>query len=481
MKKQKKPTYKIFSFADIDLDVLYDNLVNLNKQIDTSVDNSAVLNAVFEQYNQTIPVVNNPVIPRKKEIIEKYQFLIHLLITKCYYKGYVDLPADYFKYLFGDYYSKMLLVLELNGSITRSDYYGKGKSFRRITLHNKNIHCRQKYDASFEKYYMRYNKRKDIMIKDNTSKLQKIFGKKFINHYIKNINQLKITDSVGAGYYINSSDWDYYKKEMNLYLLDKYHNGNYSISIDQNNRIYSILTNTNRNLRFYTNIKYIIDISNCHPLLFNKYIIDKYNIDINTLSLLNNIDLNNIIIYNKNNTISIQYVSNVFTKLLSDNNIQIENLNGISNDELLYIALTFQGKFWEFVMLNENFIGVEREETKEKMFQEVFYGKSLGGNRMVYQNEFKVYFPNVFKLIIEFRKQHRKGEKHLANHLMRFESEIIHNTLKRLFTLNYCVINIHDAIVVLDVEQNNDIEINEIIGVINDELLQHKLFGRLKT
>ena len=479
MKKLKKPTYKIFSFDDITLEMIYQNHLDLIRKGELSDNNPAWLNLSIGEYNQNNRKISK-IIPRKFEMLEKYQFMIHLLITKTFNTGHVDLPASYLRYMFGDYYSIMLHNLCSMGYFHRNEYYEKGEQVRRIHISKNNIICRQKYDKGFEKYWNKYLKKKKQLSDDKLKRMYRNFGKLFIDQNIHNLNQLKLNDESGARDYIQKNISDDYSKEKNLYVIDQYCNGDISLyNIDKNNRIYSLLTNTNKNLRSYLNIKYILDISNCHPLLFNKYIIDKYYISDFIISILYNINTN--ILFNEKKYIYTQYVSNVFSKLLLDNNIQVSELNGISIDELLYITLTSQGRFWDFIMLDDRFDGVDKSEVKDKMFQEVFYSKTLGGNNMIYQEGFKNVFPNVFKMILDFRKKHRKGEKHLSHSMMQLESEIIHNTLRKLFELGYCVLNIHDAIVVLDVEQNIHLDLDEIIRIIQQELKNIGLYGKVKV
>lgn len=132
-------------------------------------------------------------------------------------------------------------------------------------------------------------------------------------------------------------------------------------------------------------------------------------------------------------------------------------------------------------MLNDKFAGIDRSEVKEKMFQEVFYSKVMGGTNMAYQEEFKLSFPNVFKLIMDFRRKHRQGERHLSHELMTLESEIIHQALRRMYKMGLCVINIHDAIVVLNIPQNNQTSIDEIIEVLHSEIQSIGLLGKIKV
>ena len=63
-------------------------------------------------------------------------------------------------------------------------------------------------------------------------------------------------------------------------------------SIDDNNRIYHYMTNLPRDLKCFFNIKYQCDIRNSHPLLFNLFLIDKYNISDDIIRYLLQIDGN---------------------------------------------------------------------------------------------------------------------------------------------------------------------------------------------
>lgn len=125
---------------------------------------------------------------------------------------------------------------------------------------------------------------------------------------------------------------------------------------------------------------------------------------------------------------------------------------------------------------------IPRPTIKEKMFQEVFYSKALGGTNMIYQNEFKRIFPNVFKMILEHRREFRAAKKeHLSYLLMRLESDIIQGVLRNLFDKGYCVLNIHDAIVVLDTEKNIHLKSDEIEREIKEGFQKYHLYSSTKT
>ena len=119
---------------------------------------------------------------------------------------------------------------------------------------------------------------------------------------------------------------------------------------------------------------------------------------------------------------------------------------------------------------------------KVNLFKEVFYSKILGGVQQIYAKEFKKVYPNVYKLVYQFRKNHVKnGDEHLAHNMMKLESEIFQKILKKLFVQKIIVVNIHDAIVILDVPENDGINPEDIFRIIIDVYSKYKLIPSVKT
>ena len=69
----------------------------------------------------------------------------------------------------------------------------------------------------------------------------------------------------------------------------------------------------------------------------------------------------------------------------------------------------------------------------------------------------------------------------LPNMLMRIESEIIQKTLKKLYEEGYEVLNIHDAIFVLDVYANSDLTPKHIEELLISTLKEYGLEGSIKV
>ena len=215
------------------------------------------------------------------------------------------------------------------------------------------------------------------------------------------------------------------------------------LSVDRNLRIYTLLTQSPRIFKNFTNIKFTCDIHNSHPLLFNKIIIDKYNIDNNILHILYN-NINNI-------DNSLYSVGKQLRKLLINSNIQECKIENIPNDIWEYIYKTSKGVFWDdFTDLNE-FKRLLRSDIKVTLFREVCYSKTLTKKGKDFAKVFKKKYPSVYKLIKESKKNDRTF---LANQMMKIESSLFRNILAKLYAKRFKVLTIHDAIVVLDVKAN---------------------------
>ena len=174
---------------------------------------------------------------------------------------------------------------------------------------------------------------------------------------------------------------------------------------------------------------------------------------------------------------------NVRVKLynkLKENNIDYPKIKEIPLDVIRYIYLVSVGKFWDEILpdLNEPTNGITyniiRQDVKVIMFAQVFYGKQLTSRGQEYAKIFKEEFPKVYSIILSFKRGLDKNERTVLTHkLMALESRLFREILRRLYELNYAVISIHDAVVVLDVKENNDCTptvVKEVIEKVYNEL-----------
>lgn len=143
-------------------------------------------------------------------------------------------------------------------------------------------------------------------------------------------------------------------------------------------------------------------------------------------------------------------------------------------DVLKYIYLTSTGQFWDNVLEDDNSkVGeydLTRQDVKGIMFGQVFYGKNLRIPRAYkYAKQFKEEFPNVYSLILSYKKGIKKEDRTVLSHkLMALESKLFRETLRRLFEMNFEVVSIHDAIVVLDTPANKNCSVEIVENVLKE-------------
>ena len=157
-----------------------------------------------------------------------------------------------------------------------------------------------------------------------------------------------------------------------------------------------------------------IDISNSQPFLFNKFLLENY-------------DLEDDLFLDK------------------------------YEDVRLYIRLTSEGKLYEYVM---NEIGVDdRELFKKDFFGSIFYCQTKSNLRNLNSKVFEKLFPNVYLLILKMKEGNYKN---LALQLQKFEVDvIINNVSKTLFEEGIEHFTIHDSILCY----NEDKEIVEALMI----------------
>ena len=297
-------------------------------------------------------------------------------------------------------------------------------------------------------------------------------GDSLYDNFTKSLRMLKLAHRDEAEDYKKRHHFISLKsKEYFTYILNEYDKGNFNIlSIDSNLRIYSILTQSPRIFKNFLNIKFSIDIHNSHPLLFNKLIIERYNINDNILHIL----------YNNLSNIDNSYcsVSKQLCKLLVNNGIQKEKIANIPNDIWEYIYKTSKGIFWDDFTRLDEFKRLLRSDIKVTLFREVFYSKTLTTKGKDFAKSFKKKYPSVYKLVKESKREDRTF---LANQMMRIESDIFRSILTKLYAKRFRVLTIHDAVIVLDVKANNQCTPELIQSIIEKEYLRSGLFPNVST
>ena len=465
----------IFSLKDISIDNVVEKHIALLEErakpqrVITNFQDVTCDSTFMAQY-ETVQG-KSKAIPRKLILHEKYTFLIHKLIKRCRNNKEGDFTRFSTKVLqatLGAVYKDMLNTLVAMNIIRIANEYIPTIQARLIEFNsNLSVTSEMRYNVAVDKYNKKMEQELKKYEKEQLEEIRSEMGNELYDNFIKSLNLLHLTHETEAKDYLNRHKFMSAKsKEYFSYILEEYKKKDFKIlSVDRNLRIYSILTQSPRIFKNFTNIKFTCDIHNSHPLLFNKIIIDKYNIDNNILHILYN-NINNI-------DNSLYSVGKQLRKLLINNNIQECKIENIPNDIWEYIYKTSKGVFWDdFTDLNE-FKRLLRSDIKVTLFREVFYSKTLTTKGKDFAKVFKKKYPSVYKLIKESKKNDRTF---LANQMMRIESDIFRSILTKLYAKKFRVLTIHDAVIVLDVKANTKCNPKLVQSIIGKEYQRIGLF-----
>ena len=397
--------------------------------------------------------------PSRMILKQKYQYMLHLIITKCKYhkNGICYLNAEFYRdHIFYDHFSDMISTLCRLAIISVGEYV-PNKHSSTICLMDWNIGYRTTYNKKFIKWMgIVADKRK------RKSATPKYEVNKFTDYYNDCLRCLRLTDKEGAQKYIsdnltNKSEhkYHYYKACVDEFSADKM--GIYSI--DEQGRIYHFLTSLPKELRQYYNIRFELDIANSHPLLLNYYLIKYYNIDYNLLLIL----YSNILYH---------YDGEYLTEILKINNLEI---NDIPIDVIEYITKTQHGKFYEDFI--SEFGDIERSEIKQKVFSQVFYSHLDDPFVSKFCKAFKKKYPNVWKVIYKLKE---KTDDKLPHAMMKNESILFRPILIECWRRGWKVVNLHDALIVFDVKENEGVEVKELKAIIEEQYNKHHLLPTVK-
>ena len=470
----------IYTFKDISIDAIIEKHIELLKnqnQPQRTITNfdKVTCDSSFVAKIETVEGANKS-LPKKQILYKKYAFFIHRLIQRCKSNregNFTRFNSQILQTVLGHVYIDMLKTLETLGIIKVSSNYIPSIQARLIEL-NSNLPTvsEMKYSSYIEEYS---DKMQQELKKYEQIQIQKIkseMGDGLYDNFAKSLRLLKLIHREEAEYYRDRHHFISLKsKEYFTYILNEYDKGNFNIlSVDKNLRIYSILSQSPRILKNFLNIKFSIDIHNSHPLLFNKLIIERYNINKNILHIL----YNNISIIDN----SYYSVSKQLCKLLVNSGIEKEKIANIPNDILEYIYNTSKGIFWDGFTELDEFKKLLRSDIKVTLFREVFYSKTLTTKGKDFAKVFKKKYPSVYKLVKESKREDRTF---LANKMMRIESDIFRSILTKLYVKRFKVLTIHDAIVVLDTKANDQCTPELIRSIIEKEYLRIGLFPNISV
>lgn len=424
--------------------------------------------------------------PKDSTLIKKYQFFIHNLISRQIASddGIAYLNSKVMEAVIDKDYTLIIRTLLAMDVIKSDNHFILGEKSYGYSLTSK---FRNRIKTDIKPLF--YPCRPYVnMLHENVNRQQERTEKQtrenmsdgFYSSYMNSLQLLRISHSIEATQFINTHfSTDNPSKLYHQHILEQYiHHPKFHIQVPNtsDNRIYHILTSTPRNLKYFLNIKFTVDIHNSHPLLFSKILMDEYNIPLPYRNLI----LTTLIeLYRTNNRYNIRV--KLYNKL-KKNSIDYPTIKGVPLDVLKYLYLTATGQFWDVVIpqLEEEDDSCQyriiRQDVKVIMFAQVFYGKTLSSRGQQYAKQFKKKFPNVFKTVLSFKRGLKKEERTVLTHkLMALESSLFREALKRLYAMRFKVVSIHDAIVVLDVKGNEKCTPNIVKSVLADIYGEHGL------
>lgn len=454
----KKNTKLFFTIECLE----WDELLKMHKILAKAPDKD-VCELFGEEFDET---KKDKRVPKDDVLLKKYEFFLHNLIKRQITSdnGIAYLNSKVLEKVFGKDYLLIKRTLVSKGVIGSTCFYDINTTtygyFLAYDYQNRIKTERKPIFYPSQNMVEKLNEELKKNKKKVSKSAQENLTDDFYNNYVNSLNKLKLSHLQQSKEFLNIHfPQNNYSKHYYEYIIEEYNNSKFYLKVPniKDNRIYHILTTTPRNLKYFLNLKYTIDIHNSHPLLFSKFLMDKFNIPVSYRTLIISSLLEN------NPYINVYNVRKKLYNILKQNNIDYKEILDIPLDVLRYLYLVSSGEFWNVVIptLEEkttNTYNIIRQDVKVIMFAQVFCGKSLTSRGKKYAKSFKQQFPNVYSVVLSFKRGLARDKRTVLTHkLMALESQLFREILKRLFEKGYKVISIHDAIVVLDVAENTDL------------------------
>ena len=499
MKKKKSLYITLYTIEGIDYDAIiakYRQICNEgSKKFDTSKPNISVYGCIEPSYKETKA-------PREGTqnddiIINKIKYLVHTIAYRQIDENTdgVGVQTEILQDVIGRDYVELLEALEKLKYIKRLTHYIPFKQAKRHKVLGNILATSTSHDKI--KGYI--NEAKERLKKYTQERFEEGYSADFRETYLRNLNKFKVKDIEGFNKFIDRKRKPAKVRYYN-YIKECFNNKLEIFRIDDNNRIYHVLTLLKRELKQYLNILYSFDCKNSHPLLFNYFIFLSKNISIdlsyNISYILFHISYSDI--YNNSNN---HYVIKNIRNILNSNNIDNRIIAEFADDELLYLWKTTTGRFWDDIV-EENKGVYQRSVIKNRMFAQVFYSKA--DKDAMFATQFKRDYPNVYNLILRWKEPLKYDDLNkcltyykkavvlngstvmakdqntaLPNLMMTLESNIFREILSRLFKRRISAVHIHDAIVIP--ETRAQVEISTIEKVMRDVYKQFGLHPTFST
>ena len=473
---------RIYGLKDISIEEIMDfHISKVTKQKEELVNPEEALSCT-DMVAQAIycTVKEGKPMPRKAELYHKYKYLIHLIITKSLgnKKNKFYLNGEILRSVLGDCVYDMIKTLRDMGIIDVSNYYEKGKKSRNISLRDFHIMHNEEPNIKVMGY------RNKIIKKLEQTGMRVKYPKEFIDRYNKSLSFLEFKDEEGMQKYIEGREYKSEHQRMTYEsCMTRFKDKDIFISTtDKNGRIYHYMTNLPKSLKGYFNIKFQMDISNSHPLLYSSFLIQHYKISREILEVLYdiNIDITLSSYFRTSNVKTIDYKklksyvhynSKLIRKLMKIRGLNV-NSKKIPSDVLVYIYRVMKGKFWDDYQ--SLFHEKDRGAVKANLFREIFYSYSTRVKKIFkYGALFVKMYPKVWHVL---RLEKYNNWEKLPNRMMKLESSLFTTILMKCYEQGWEVFNIHDAVVVLDIPANESCSPENVRSIIEETYHAHSLY-----
>ena len=114
---------------------------------------------------------------------------------------------------------------------------------------------------------------------------------------------------------------------------------------------------------------------------------------------------------------------------------------------------------------------------KKKVFSQVFYSHIDDPFVSRFCKTFKKKYPNVWKVIHKLKVETDDKLPHL---MMKVESILFKPIIEECWRRGWKVVNLHDALIVFDVKENEAVEVKELKAIIEEQYNKYHLLPTVK-
>lgn len=455
---------------------------------------------VNAEYDRQFDLAKNKTL-KEGFLKEKFLFLIHNVIARAIASGeeWFTLNSTILEEIYGKDYRLMLRTLR-RLKLIDEDQFGVADSQKVANVYrlNKELVSSTEENRGFLKKW--FEKQRTVFKKHQEQAEKEVLNgldgdRVLYERYNESLKALKMFDREGALNFIETIDFEARKEKQEikdpvlakLYYVDtvcRWEEEEPCIQrVDDNGRIYHLLTKTPRDLKPFLNLRFGCDAHNSHPHLFSSFLLDDYDISDSNLMRLYTAFKEIYELTEK----SCDYPEPGLKDWLHRRGVCNDEVDKMPDDVLFYMYLTTVGTLWDYICSIASIRThqeQDRNAIKTVMFAEVFYMNSLippeavHKSKLEYLKLFNDLFPNVYLCIFALKSTQKEEEGDLLPcAMMKRESTIFHEILSEIYSTypKSKVVSVHDAIYILDHKNNLNITPEDIERIMLEVYNRHNL------